>query len=227
VGPTVELVGGHELVDESRLAGRGGCERLGEQERARERSLRETVAEDLDRRPRHGEADCDLVRGDPRRSRRGQAVVAGEQQERAHRDRMAGGDHQNRPREREEAPGELEAADHHGARRLAVAALEDGEVEARGEDAVPSPQLDDRGRVPLGPIEGLVQRRLHRDRHDVDLAVVHTDARHAPGQLVGHGGSHLQLPPSARRPAAGGLVRDRMISYRHFVTMISYRSPTV
>jgi len=59
-----ELSGRHGLIEESRLDGAVGIERLGEDRGTAEVRWSEPLAADLDRRPGHREADRNLIGGD-------------------------------------------------------------------------------------------------------------------------------------------------------------------
>ena len=153
---------------------------------------REPLAAYLDAAEGHRDADRDLVRADPERAERADAVVAGQDEEYTHRERMTAARDDHGRGKRQDALGELEAhADHRV--RVGAARAERAQVEASGEHAFSARQHDD-APVLRGAVERGVQLREHVRREDVHLAVVHRDRRDGIPELVTDQRAH-GMPP--------------------------------
>ncbi len=190
--PRIEQARVHDLVEEPGRHRPWRVERLSEQRRALEGGGREPLAQELGGGSGHREADRDLVRRQPGGARRRDPVVAAEDQERSHRDRVTGARHQHGSRVCEHPARELESAEDHVGSFL-LAGTKDGQVEAGGEHAGPASKHDD-GVVRLRTVEGLGDAALHFERHRVDLPVVETDARDTVRQLVVDSQVHRTSP---------------------------------
>ena len=133
----------------------------------------ETLATDLDAEVRHRDADRDLVRDHAVRSRDAEPVVGREQEEGAHRDRIAAARGDDRRREPEDALTETEPREDHVGGRP-TAGHHDLEVEA-GRERLGAAGQDHGDLLCMGAVQRVVQRGEHFRRKRVALSVVHRD----------------------------------------------------
>jgi hypothetical protein len=190
-GGSRQLGGRDYPVKESGRDGVIGREHLGERNCPGEMRRRQPLPADLDRHLRHGEPDGHLISGDLVGASRAKPVIAGQQQERAERHRVAGAGDEHRGRKRQESSGQLEARPDHGGRRGA-ACPEHRQVKASGEHPGPAGQHDYR-LVRAGAVERFAELRQHLRGRRVHLAVVHRDRGDRIRQLIRHEGAHVAV----------------------------------
>lgn len=120
------------------------------------------LAREFDHEPRDRQADPDLVEPDQKRSFGADSHIRRQEQKGTSRHAVTGaGDHHG-CRKREQPLGERRPEHEHLLHRRSTGG-EDLEVKSSREVAIPAGQDHDRA-IPLGLINGCVQRTQHRDR---------------------------------------------------------------